>query len=302
MRILITGATGFIGRRVCQRFHDDGHEVWGLSRDQNRARVEVPVLSGCHFWEPELGPPAAESFEGVEAVVHLAAERISGIWTAAKKRSIRSSRVVGTRNLVAGMAAAESKPIQLITMSAVGYYGSRSDEELAEDATPGSDFLAETCVAWEREAQPAEEMGVRVAWLRMAPVLSKENALLASMLLPYRLGLGGPIGSGRQWWPWVHMADSIEAFAFVLDRKLNGPINLAAPGIVTQAEFAKCLGRVLRRPAILPFPAFALRLVLGGLAAEILSSKMVVPSRLSESGFTFQFPDLELALRNAIDS
>ncbi len=302
MRILITGATGFIGRRLCQRLDDDGHEVWALSRDPNRARAEVPALVQCHSWDPELAPPAVESFEGVEAVVHLAAERISGVWTPAKKRAIRSSRAVGTRNLVAGMAAAESKPIQLITMSAVGYYGSRSDEELAEDAAPGSDFLAETCAAWEREAQPAIDMGIPVAWLRMAPVLSKENAFLASMLLPYRLGLGGPIGTGRQWWPWIHVADSIEAIAFVLEHKLNGPINVVAPGIVTQGEFAKCLGRVLRRPAIIPFPAFALKLVLGGLAAEILSSKKVVPRRLSESGFEFQFPDLEPGLRNAIDS
>ena len=299
MRMLLTGATGYIGRRLCSRFAENGWELWALSRDARRAQDSLDSVKRWFEWQPEAGPPPDAAFEGVATVINLIGERISGIWTPAKRRTLRSSRELGTRNLVAGLAAAQDRPRVLVSASAVGYYGDRADAELTEESPPGDNFFAETCQAWEHEALEARNLGVRVVHLRAAPVVGENSPFLRPMLPIFRLGVGGRMGSGRQWWPWVHVDDVVRAVEFILDRKIEGPVNLVAPEVVTQYDFAKALGRVLPRPAMVPIPAFALNLALGGLAVELLASRKAVPGKLLDSGYKFKFPDLESALRDA---
>ena len=299
MRMLLTGATGYIGRRLCSRFAENGWELWALSRDARRAQDSLDSVKRWFEWQPEAGPPPDAAFEGVATVINLIGERISGIWTPAKRRTLRSSRELGTRNLVAGLAAAQDRPRVLVSASAVGYYGDRADAELTEESPPGDNFFAETCQAWEHEAREARNLGVRVVHLRAAPVVGENSPFLRPMLPIFRLGVGGRMGSGRQWWPWVHVDDVVRAVEFILDRKIEGPVNLVAPEVVTQYDFAKALGRVLPRPAMVPIPAFALNLALGGLAVELLASRKAVPGKLLDSGYEFKFPNLESALRDA---
>ena len=302
MRILVAGATGYVGRRLCTRFSESGFELWALSRDAQRAEDSGLGVERAIEWRPEAGPPPGAAFDGVSLVINLIGERISGIWTPAKRRAIRSSRELGTRNIVAGLAEASDRPEALISASAVGYYGDRADAELTEHSPPGDDFFAETCQAWEHEALNARQLGIRVACLRSAPLIGANSPMLRSVLPPFRLGLGGRMGSGRQLWPWLHIDDMIGAVEFILDRQLDGPINMVSPEAVTQKEFARSLGRVLRRPALFPVPAFALKFALGGLAPELLASRKVVPRKLLDSGYEFKFTDLESALQDAIGS
>lgn len=301
MNILITGATGFIGSHLSEHLNNEGHRVTALSRDPDGARRQVPALAGAFAWSPLSERPPAEALRDVEAIVHLAGEPVDGRWTDDKKEAIRDSRVIGTRNLVTAIAEAEKRPEVLVSGSAIGYYGDRGDETLTEDADPGDDFLASVCREWEREAHAARELGLRVHTIRTGIVLGPDGGALEQMLLPAKLGLSGPLGSGRQWWSWIHIEDEVGILAHALTNlSESGALNGTAPGPVRQKEFAKALGRVLHRPAFLPAPAFALELVLGGFAVELLSSKRVLPEAARAAGYHFRHPDLEPALREIV--
>ena len=300
MKVLVTGAAGFIGRALSRSFQQSGHTVVALSRDPASAQRRVPWLSDAFPWDPLVQAPPPAAFADVDAVVHLAGESVSGRWTAAKKQAIFDSRVLGTRHLVAGMERLETRPAVLVSASATGFYGDRGDDDLTEEEPAGQDFLANVCSHWESEATAAEQLGVRVVRLRTGWVLGPGGGALAPMLPLYRLGLGGPMGSGWQWWPWVHQADYVALVAMALERTISGAVNITAPEMVRQREFARVLGRVLRRPALLPAPAFALKAVLGQLSGDLLASRRALPVRAQEAGFQFRFPTLEAALQDVV--
>lgn len=298
MNIVVSGATGFIGSRLCERLAASGHEPIALSRRPASAPQRVSALSSAYEWSPTDGPPPSEAFEGVEAVVHLAGESVSGRWTSEKKRAIRESRIQGTRHLVEALAALERRPQVLISASAVGIYGDRGDDELTEDAAPGTDFLAQVCRDWEAEAQRAEALNVRVVNPRIGLVLGPGGGALAPMRPLFKFGLGGPLGSGRQWWPWIHRDDLVAIIQHAIEGEaLRGPVNAANPNPVRQRDFAKALGRVMGRPAFMPAPSFALKLVLGEFSKELLDSRRVLPEKAQANGYSFQYAELEPALR-----
>ncbi|MFQ5882501.1 MAG: TIGR01777 family oxidoreductase [Candidatus Methylomirabilales bacterium] len=295
--VLVTGATGFIGRALCAVLRERGQAFTALSRRPERAKAALPGVKEAWKWRPKLEPAPLAAIQGAGAVVHLAGESVAGRWTAEKKRAIRDTRVIGTRHLVEAIGEAKSKPGVLVCASAVGYYGDRGEEELTEEAGPGSDFLAEVCTAWEAEARRAEEFGVRVVMLRTGIVLGRGGGALKQMLLPFKLGLGGPLGSGKQWMPWVHLDDLVGIILHAIQHaSVSGPVNATAPTPVRNREFTKALARVLHRPAILPAPAFGLKLLLGEFADVLLASQRVLSKRIRESGYTFRHPSLEPAL------
>ena len=300
MNILVTGATGFVGAELCHTLVRQGHRVTALSRDPARAKQTVPGLAGAHAWEPADGPAPRDAFEDVEGVVHLLGESVVGRWTSAKKQAIRDSRVVGTRHLVDALRHADPKPHIFVSASAIGYYGNRNDEELTETSSPGADFLASVSREWEAEASKAEQHGIRVSRLRIGIVLARGGGALGAMLLPFQLAAGGPLGSGRQWWSWIHRDDLIGLVGRLLETGYQGVVNGVAPSPVRQKEFARVLGRVLSRPAFMPAPALALKIVLGGFSSELLSSKRVLPAAAEQLGYRFQYPELEVALRRAL--
>jgi uncharacterized protein (TIGR01777 family) len=299
MKALVTGATGFVGPRLLRLL--DGPIV--LSRNPERARQSIGHLaSRIVRWDPQAGPPPAEAFEGVDAVLHLAGESVAeGRWTAAQKARIRDSRVIGTRHLVQGIAAAACKPAVLVSASAVGYYGDRGDEELVESAAPADDFLGRVCVEWEREALAAEAAGVRVVTARTGIVLGAGGGALGKMLTPFRLGLGGPLGSGRQWMPWIHVADLARLYVHAAEQAgIRGPMNSTAPNPVRNSEFTRALGRQLHRPAFMPAPYIGLRVLFGEFAQVLFASQRVIPRVALESGFVFQYPEIAAALREIL--
>jgi uncharacterized protein (TIGR01777 family) len=301
MRILVTGATGFIGRRFVEECHVRGHNLVALSRDPEAAQRQVPLLENAHAWNPLQELPPQQAFTGVDAVVHLAGESVTGRWTEEKKRAIRDSRVSSTANLAKAIVRLETKPQVMVSASAIGYYGDRGEEELTEDSVPGNDFLADVCQQWEKESGKVEWAGVRSARVRIGIVLGPGGGALGAMLLPFKLGAGGPLGSGKQWWSWVHRDDLIGLILYLVEHAdFSGSVNATAPAPARQKDFAKVLGSVLRRPALLPAPAFALKIVLGGFSAELLSSKRVLPKAAQALGFRFQHPQLEGALRQAL--
>ncbi len=300
MRVLISGVTGFIGSRLAETLTEAGYEVWGLSRDPGKARQKVPQLTEAFAWNPVAQQPPGNAFADVGAVVHLAGEIVAGRWTAKKMQRIEDSRVIGTRNLVKALEPLEQPPV-LVSSSAIGYYGERGDTELSEEQKPGDDFLADVCQKWENEAKRAEDFGARVVLVRTGIVLAPGGGALQAMLPPFRMGAGGPMGSGKQWWSWIHRDDLVGIMQRAIeDETMNGAYNGTAPAPERQKEFGKVLGKVLRRPAFVPTPAFALKLLLGGFSTELLSSKRVVPQRLKEHRFEFRYPDLEGALRQAL--
>lgn len=300
MKALVTGATGFVGPRLLRLL--DKPVV--VSRDPDRARQSIGHLVGRIVrWDPMEGPPPSEAFEGVDVVYHLAGESVAGArWTAAQKARIRDSRVVGTRHLVQGISQAAVKPATLVSASAVGYYGSRGDEELPESASPADDFLARVCVEWEREALAAADLGVRVVTARTGIVLgSGSGGALAKMLTPFKLGAGGPLGNGRQWMPWVHVADLARMYVHAADHgEIRGPMNAVAPQPVRNSEFTKALARQLHRPAFMPAPYLGLRLVFGEFAQVLFASQRVIPRVALDTGFAFQYPDITSALREIL--
>jgi hypothetical protein len=299
MRILITGATGFIGSHLVRRLLAEGHAVVALTRNVEGARRVLPVRCECHTWNPAASPEAAV-LRGADAIVHLAGEGIADRrWTPARKQAIRESRVTGTRALVRALAVLPptARPTTLLSASAIGYYGDRGDEQLDEQAAAGSDFLAEVCEAWEHEAVAAEELGVRVAVTRTGVVLGKDGGALQKMLLPFRLGLGGRLGSGRQWMSWIHVDDLVGLFAYAIAHtEVRGVLNGVAPTPVTNAEFTAALGRALHRPAVLRVPAFASRWALGEMSSVLLASRRVLPRAARRFGFEFRYPEIGPAL------
>jgi uncharacterized protein (TIGR01777 family) len=300
MKILITGATGLIGRAICRRLADEAHQLVVLSRRPEGAEIEGAKV---FRWESALGPPESGVWEGVDAVIHLAGEPVAASrWTDEQKRRIRDSRVIGTRHLLEGIKEATDRPKILVSGSAVGFYGNRGDEHLDERSAPGQGFLPDVCRQWESEALRGQEMGVRVVLVRTGVVLSTNGGALEKMLLPFKLGLGGRIGDGRQWFPWIHIDDIAGIFCHALfSAGLSGPVNGVAPGIVSNGEFTDALAAALRRPVIFSVPEFVLKIVMGEMAEVVLHSQRVIPRVAIDSGYRFRFQMLRPALRSLLE-
>ncbi len=294
MRIILSGASGLVGSALAPFLAARGHDVIRLVR-------RAPAAGEAH-WDPSAHQIDRAALERADAVVHLSGERVIGRWTAAKRAAIRSSRVDTTRFLAETIAGLERRPRTLVAASAIGYYGDRGDEPLTEDSTPGTGFLADLCRDWEAASEPAREVGVRVVRARIGLVLTPAGGTLKQLLPFFRLGLGGPIGRGRQWWSWIAMDDLLALFAFALERDgLRGPVNITGPEPVRNAEFARTLGRVLHRPTFLPVPPLALRLLYGAAADEVLlTGQRVLPARSAQAGFRFSFATLEPTLRHLL--
>jgi uncharacterized protein (TIGR01777 family) len=293
MRVAITGGSGFIGSRVIDALQKDGDQVIQFSR-KSRPRSNVVQ------WDPNSGPPPAEVVEGTDAFIHLAGEPIAQIWTDSAKERIRASRVVGTRNLVDGIAASRRKPQMLVCASAIGYYGSRGDEILTEDSPPGTGFLPDICIEWEREADRAAPLGVRVVKLRTGLVLGKGGGALVKMLPIFKAGLGGTLGSGNQWMSWIHVDDIVGLIRHALHQPVSGAMNGVGPNPVTNAEFTRALGKALHRPAFLPVPGFAVKLLAGQMSEVVLGSQRVLPKVAETSGYSFRHVRVDTALRSSI--
>jgi uncharacterized protein (TIGR01777 family) len=299
MKVTVTGATGLIGTALVAALKGRGDEVTVLSRNPDQASRELGVEAVA--WDPMAEPAPSSAISGRDGVVHLAGEPVAQRWTESVKRSIRASRDLGTANLVAGIAASEPRPGVLVSSSAVGYYGKHGAEIIDESAPAGSDFLAEVCVEWERRARAAEELGLRVVIVRTGVVLDSGGGALKTMLPPFRAGVGGPVAGGRQYMPWIHLDDIVGIYLAALDGDgWSGPVNGTAPEPVTNGEFSKALGRALGRPAIFPVPAFAIRTLYGEMAEIVTEGQRAVPARTLESGYVFQQPELDAALRSAL--
>lgn len=300
MKGLVTGATGFIGKRLLTRLE----RRVALTRNVERAKKTLAEFNAAIYpWDADRDPAPLAAFDGVDAVFHLAGDPVAeGRWTDAKKQRIRDSRIMGTRRLVDTLAALEHKPSVLISGSAVGWYSNRGDETLTEKSSPGSDFLADVCVAWEREAMRATELGIRVVTLRTGVVLGQGGGALAKMLTPFRMGVGSPLGSGKQYMPWIHVDDLVDMMIFAAENKsVAGPMNGVAPNPVTNYEFTKTLGKVLGMPTFMPaIPEFVVKLMFGEFGDILLHSQKVQPQAALERGFKFTYPYLEVALRNIL--
>lgn len=296
MRILLTGSGGLIGHALLTSLTADGHTVVRLIRPQ--AHASAPDIT----WDPDAGTVSPGELEGFDAVVHLAGESIMGRWTPAKKARILQSRIKGTQLLSESLAHLRSRPDVLVSASAIGYYGNRGEQVLNEESPGGSLFLSEVAKAWEASTESAKSSGIRVVNLRIGFVLSKTGGGLATMLLPFRLGLGGRVGNGRQYISWIAIDDLVGAISHAIGSdSLRGAVNAVAPNPVTNREFTKTLGRVLGRPTIVPLPGFAVSMAMGEMGNELLlAGARVSPARLLASGYEFSFPELEAALRHVL--
>jgi uncharacterized protein (TIGR01777 family) len=293
MRIATTGASGLIGSALVPALESDGHEVVRLVRREAHGPDEAS-------WDPETGSVDTAALAGVDVVVHLAGETIGQRWTSATKQRVLESRVEGTRVIAEAVAALDPAPV-LLCASAIGYYGNRGDEIVTESSPRGSGFLADVVEAWEQAARPARDAGARVAHLRQGIVLSRDGGALQRLLTPFKLGVGGRVGSGRQWWSWVGLDDVVGAYRFALETELEGPVNVTSPNPATNAEFVKAVGRALGRPAVLPLPSFAVSAAFGQMGREmLLEGQRVLPERLTQAGFTFAHPALDEALAAAL--
>jgi uncharacterized protein len=306
VRVAVTGATGLLGRALARELARRGDEVTALSRDAGRAREALADLGAgvdvAEWPEPKAAAPPLDALRGRDAVVNLLGEQIAQRWTDRAKREIRESRVLPTRNLVHALSQLDEpeRPRVLVSASGANWYAPRGDERVDETGSPGTDFLAGLTAGWEEEARKAEALGMRVVTTRTGMVLSESGGALEKMLPPFKLGVGGPVAGGRQYVPWVHADDVAGAIAFCIETEdARGPVNLTAPEPVTNKELSKALGRVLRRPAIAPVPALAVRLLYGEMAMTVTTGARVVPGRLIELGYEFRRPDLENALRDA---
>jgi uncharacterized protein (TIGR01777 family) len=294
MSVVVTGGTGFLGSALVASLLRSGRDVVVVTRDPARARV----ASGARAVSWDELPSAVD---GASAVVNLAGETIAQRWTRAAKARIVSSRAEAAERVGEALRAAKGRPGVLLNASAVGFYGDRGDEELTETSPAGTGFLAETTTAWEEAARRAAPEGVRLVLPRIGVVLGEEGGALAKMLLPFRLGLGGPLGSGNQWMPWIHRDDLVSLLATALDDpRAEGPVNAVAPAPATMRDFASTLGKVLRRPAFAPAPAFAIRAARGEMASLVLDGQKVLPAKAAALGFRFRFPALEPALRDLL--
>lgn len=296
MKVALTGASGFLGPALVQRLVDRGHAVHVLARNVTRTLERLPPgVTGSYY--DAATPLAPDALGGAEAVVHLAGEPVAQRWTEKARQRIRDSRVVGTRVLVEAMRAAGTVR-HFVSASAIGYYGDRGEEPLTENSAPGDDFLAHVCRAWEAEALEAAAAGIRTVLPRIGVVLHPEGGALARMLPVFRMGLGGRMGSGRQYMSWIHRDDTLSLLLFALEHpELRGPMNVTAPEPVTNAELAKALGATLHRPAVLPVPGFALKVAMGDMAEAVLGGQRVLPRVAQEAGYRFQYPEVYGALR-----
>jgi len=296
-RIAITGATGLIGGALASSLEADGHTVHPITRSPDAAGPDGIV------WDVEGGSIDAARLEGVDAVVHLAGEPIGDArWSTSTKQRIHRSRELGTTLLATTIAGLDRPPEVLVSGSAVGYYGDRGDEILTEDAGPGDDFVARFCQAWEAAADPAREAGIRVVHPRTGVVIASDGPLLEKLELPFKLGVGGKVGSGQQYVPWISLEDLVRALRFLIDHDLEGPVNLAGPVQVTNEEMSRTLGRVLRRPTVFRIPVFAIRLLYGEMGVSLAAvSQRVVAEKLAQAGFEFRHRTVEEALRVALD-
>ena len=297
MKILITGASGLIGQALQKSFTEKGYEMLLASRKD-------PTDDKHIKWSIEDGFADPDKLEGVDVVVHLAGENVSGLrWTDEKKKAIRDSRVLGTRNVVDAISKLKAKPKTFIASSAIGFYGERGDEEVTESSAAGHNFLAGVSKEWEAESRRAEDAGIRTVLLRTGIVLSKDGGALGTMLMPFKLGVGGVVGSGKQWMSWISLDDEIAIINFAIENEnIRGAVNAVAPNPVTNQEFTKTLGEVLYRPTFLPLPEFAVSMVFGEMGdALLLASTRVLPKRLEDAGFEFKYADLKSALKHAIE-
>ena len=298
MEVAVTGSSGLIGSALVRSLEADGHQVVPVVRREPRPGERAVA------WDPTGGSIDADALEGVDAVVHLAGEGIAEKrWSAEQKRRILDSRTHGTVLLAGALAGLDRPPAVLLSGSAIGYYGDRGDEVLTEASPPGDIFLSEVCTAWEAAAQAAVDAGIRTAFLRTGIVLDAGGGALAKTLPLFKLGLGGRLGPGTQWWSWISLEDEVRAIRFLLESDVAGPVNLTGPRPVTNAEFTKALGAVLGRPTVLPVPKLGPKLLLGGELAEqlLFASQRVQPAALEDAGFAFSHPDVEAALRAVLD-
>lgn len=298
MRITLTGASGFLGTRLIAKLDAAGHSLHVLGRRRPQALAPRHSFTA---WDASAQPAPAAAFDGADAVVHLAGEPVAQRWTDEAKRRMRTSRVEGTRNLIAGIAKASAKPRTLVSASAIGFYGSRGEEVLTEASAPGRGFLPDLSVEWEREADAATPLGLRVVKLRIGLVLGPEGGALKEMMLPFKMGVGGRIGDGQQWMSWVHVDDIIGLIEFALNNeKLNGPVNATAPNPVRNTEFTKALAGALHRPAIFPVPEFALKAMFGEMSQILFASQRVEPRAALNAGYRFHATDVSQALRELL--
>ena len=296
MNITITGATGFIGRRLTARLTSDKHDLHILTRGANPG-----IAAPTSRWDPLTGEPPEESLAGAGAVVHLAGEPVAQRWTAEAKKKIRESRVLGTRRLVQALSTLSPRPSTLVCASAIGIYGSRGDEVLTESSPAGSGFLAEVCREWEKEAELAESLGIRVARIRTGIALGKGGAL-AQMIPPFKAFVGGRIGSGKQWMSWIHLDDLVGIICHAIENPMSGAVNGTAPNPVINSDFTGELASALHRPALFPVPEFALKALFGEMASVLLASQRIVPRAAEAAGYKFQYPELGAALRSVLAS
>jgi uncharacterized protein (TIGR01777 family) len=301
VRVLVTGASGLIGSALCDALFARGDDVVGLTRDPSRARSKNPRVT-WHAWEPTLERPAPEAFEGVDGVVNLLGERIDQRWTDEAKKKILETRRTGTHNLVQAIEGLESKPKVLVSQSAVGFYGDRGDVEVTESDGPGSSFDAEVTQAWEKAAHELDGSEVRLVIVRTGQVLTPKGGVLKELLTPFKLGVGGPLAGGNQYFPWIHLDDEMGILLWALNNEqVGGVVNGTSPEPATNREFSKALGRAVNRPAITPVPGFVLDLKFGSEFGQVLrSGARVVPKRTQELGYQFRHPDLDEALRDLL--
>ncbi len=301
MRVVVTGGSGLIGRALVRSLAEDGHRAIVVSRSPERIR-DLPEGVETAGWDGVTAEQLAPALEGADGVVHLAGEGIaSGRWTRERKQRIRDSRVRGTRALAGAFETAAQRPGVLLQGSAVGFYGPQGDEEIGEEHPAGDDFLARTCRDWEQAGAGVERLGVRRVLLRTGVVLARDGGALPRIALPFKLFAGGPVGGGRQWFPWIHLDDEVGAIRFLLENpETRGVFNLTAPNPVTNRELGRALGRVLRRPSLVPTPGIALKLALGEMSTIVLDGQRAVPSKLEAAGYGFRFAELEPALRDLL--
>ena len=301
-RVIVTGATGLIGRRLCEQLSAKGYQVVVFSRDPQKAQRSLSGAAEYVAWTPSESGPWASAIDGAYGVIHMAGAPILGKrWSESYKAEIVSSRVIGTRGLVNAMRAAQSKPRVFVSGSAVGYYGARDDTKLDENAAPGSDFLAQVAIQWEGEASKAEELGIRTVLVRTGIVLDPSEGALPQMSLPFRFYGGGPILPGTQWFPWIHIDDEVGLILLALeDERARGPLNASAPEPQTNRDFSKTLGKVMGSPSWFPVPGFGLRILLGEVAGMLTEGQRVIPKKALDLGYKFKYPTSEQALRQLL--
>ncbi len=304
MKIVIAGGTGFIGRALVKRLLEDHHKVVVLSRKVDAFRETQSADLKVEAWDGQTPGAWASQLEGADAVVNLSGEGIADkLWSAKRKRALRESRLHSTRALVGAIAEAHQKPKVLVSASAVGFYGPVASGDVPDNSSKGRGFLADLCAQWEEEAKKAEAFGLRVVLLRLGVVLEKEAGALPKFLFPFRFYAGGPLGSGHQFFPWVHRVDVVGTVLYALQNSsVSGPVNVVSPGVLTMGEFCSVLGKVLNRPSWAPVPTFVLYLLLGEMASMLVTGQKAVPKRLTEAGYHFRYPDADIALRNILQN